>query len=182
MRLLGVIAFSVLAAWLVRPFFDPTVSGYTGQKHWYYEDIVENRAEFERAMAAGRLHEDPDRRRLRQMVLSAGRRLQSSPCDPTVKPVLVAAVTALLSHMYETDDQPLEMVTLDGKELDATTFLNYEAGQVIRDAKNGHLLHSEDFPPKIGNQFPPTPLQIEHRYDGGRFACTGKAGYPSADR
>jgi hypothetical protein len=183
MRLLSVIAFSVLMVWLVRPFFDPAVSGYTGQKHWFYEDSVENRAELERVMAAGHIHEDPERHRLRQAVLDAGSRLQSSPCDPAVKPALVAAVTALLSNMYKTDGEPVEMVTLDGKEIDATTFLNYEAAQVIRDAKNVELLHSEDFSQKkIGDQFPSTPPHIEHRYDHGRFACTGMPGYPSTDR
>lgn len=182
MRLLSVIAFSVLTVWLVRPFFDPAVSGYTGRKHWNYEGLVENRAELERAMAAGRIHEDPERRRLRQAVLDAGARLQASPCSPAVKPVLVAAVTALLSNMYETDDQPVEMVTIGGKEIDATAFLNDEAGQVIRDAKNVELLHSEDFPPKIGNEFPVTPMHIEHRYDSGRFACTGEPGYPDVNR
>jgi hypothetical protein len=179
MRVLGAIAALILTAWLLRPFFDPAVSGYTGQQHWYYDRSIDNLADFERAKAAGRIHEDPERRQLRQKVLYAGSRLENSPCDPAIKPILVTAITALLTHMHATDDQPREMVTIGGKEVDAAPFLNFDAAMVIRDAKIVGLLHSEDFPHEIGNQFPPTPQRIEHRYDSGRFACKGLPGYPS---
>lgn len=174
MRAFGAIMLCLVLAWCFVPF-----STKPSGSHWSYDSgLVENHEKFERARAAGRIHEDPERHRLRQAVLNAGSRLHSSPCDPSIKPVLVAASAALLLHMRQTGDEPRETVAIEGETLDAAPFLNTDAAEVIREAKNGGILHSEDFTQEIANLFPATPPDKDsHWWYGGAFAC--RNGYPA---
>jgi len=166
----------LLLAWCFVPFTGST--GPRGSRWSYDSGLVKDHEKFERAQAAGRIHEDPERHRLRQAVLNAGSRLRSSPCDPSIKPMLVAATSVLLLHMRQTGDEPRETVEIDGQTLDAAPFLNTDAAEVIREAKNGGVLHSEDFAPPIANQFPGTPPDKDsHWWYHGMFAC--KDGYPA---
>ncbi|HEX7970044.1 MAG TPA: hypothetical protein VF502_17605 [Stellaceae bacterium] len=141
LRAFGAIMLCLVLAWCFVPFGSSTRSG----SRWSYDHVVEDRDKLERARAAGRIREDPERQRLRQAVLNVGSRLEASPCDPSIKPVLVAATAALLTHMRETGDEPRESVTIDGKEVDAAPLLNDSAGDVIREAAMAGILQPEDF-------------------------------------
>jgi hypothetical protein len=163
-----VIIALALLAWLIAPRIEREVPD---PELWGFERTVDNPAVFERARAAGRLHEDPTRRRLRQAVLDAGSRLEFSPCDEQLKPPLRAAIDELLAEQRKTAGQPIETVTIDGEIVDASAFLSKPAAGVIREAKDGGLLHKEDFSLDVGILFPPTPPKLDRKRRHGRFVC-----------
>lgn len=117
------------------------------------------------------MHEDPERRRLRQAVLDASARLEFSPCDGQLRPPLRRAIGALLWELRDTAGQKVETATIDDEEFDATAFLNSAAAAVIREARHVGLVYREDLPAEVGILFPSRPRYPDSGRYGGRFAC-----------
>ena len=73
------------------------------------------------AAAAGKLHEDPQRRALRQAVLNAANRAAASPCDTRQRRALSDAFDAYRRHSEATADDRVETLTLpDGRVIDVS--------------------------------------------------------------
>jgi hypothetical protein len=138
---------------------------------WTFDRRVELPESFEIAWARGKVHEDPERRRLRQAVLDASSRLEFSPCDGQLRPPLRRAIGALLLELRNRAGQKIEIATIDGEELDATAFLNTAAAAVIREARHVGLVYREDLPPEVGILFASRPPYPDSGRYGGRFAC-----------
>jgi hypothetical protein len=138
---------------------------------WSFERPVVNRESLEVAEARGRVHQDPELRRLRQAVLGASSRLEFSPCDRQLRPPLRQAIGTLLVALRDAAGQTRETAIIDGSEVDATAFLNTRVAAVISEAREVGLVYREDVPAEVGVLFPPRPILAESGRFGGRFAC-----------
>jgi hypothetical protein len=157
-----------MAAWLAGPSLAPHSPD---PRLWTYQRYEQDQQSFEIARAQGQLHEDPERRKLREAVLTAAARLEYSPCDKQLIPPLRVAIGKHLLEMRNTVQQRLETASIAGQEVDATDFLNTETSQVIREAVNAGLVYREDLPAEVGILFPPRPPRPDHSWYAGRFAC-----------
>ena len=73
----------------------------------------------------GRIHQDPERRALRQAVLNAANRVEASPCDTQQRQKLNDAFDAYQHNMQATAEDKVEIWTLqDGRVLDLTQHFN----------------------------------------------------------
>jgi flagellar motility protein MotE (MotC chaperone) len=73
----------------------------------------------------GRIHQDPERRALRQAVLNAANRVDASPCDTQQRQKLSDAFDTYQHHMQATAEDKIETWTLqDGRVLDLTQHFN----------------------------------------------------------
>jgi hypothetical protein len=169
----GVLIGSVVLPRLAREPQSPSPPGQPSPdpESWTFDRGVEHRESFEVARARGQVREDPERRRLRQAVLTASARLEFSPCDRQLRPPLRQAIGALLLELRDTAMQKVEIATIDGDEFDATAFLNTDAAAVMWEARHVGLVYREDLPPEIGIVFPPRPPYPDSGRYGGRFAC-----------
>lgn len=80
-----------------------------------------DREAVENAVGAGKLHEDPQRRALRQAVLNAANRAEASPCDTRQRRALSDAFDDFRRHMAATADDRVETLTLqDGRVIDVS--------------------------------------------------------------
>ena len=80
-----------------------------------------DREAVQNAVDAGKLHEDPQRRALRQAVLSAANRAEHSPCDTRARQALSDAFDAYHRHIEATADDRVETLTLaDGRVIDVS--------------------------------------------------------------
>jgi hypothetical protein len=150
---------------------DPPAPPLPDPELWTFARGVEHRTNFEIARAHGQVHEDPVRRRLREVVLSAASRLEFSPCDQQLRPPLRQAIGALLVALRDTAEQKVETATINGEEVDATAFLNTAAAAVIQEARHVGLVYREDLPPAVGILFPSRPPYPDSGRYGGRFTC-----------
>ena len=100
-----------------------------------FQQSLANKYELQRALRDGRLVEVPRQHALRVAVLDAGDKVKASPCDPSAREVLRAAVAGFLSYQIEVQDKPpMETLAVDGRTIDARGFLNSEAARVMRAA------------------------------------------------
>jgi hypothetical protein len=73
----------------------------------------------------GRLHQDPERRALRQAVLNAANLVEASPCDTRRRQSLNDAFDAYQQRLQATAEEKVETWTLqDGRVLDLTQHFN----------------------------------------------------------
>jgi hypothetical protein len=158
-----------LIAWVAVPRLGPQPPD---PRLWTFEQYEQDRQSFEAARARAQIHEDPERRKLRQAVLTAASRLEYAPCDTRLQPPLRHAIAAHLLLIRNTIKEPIETATMDGRAVDATAFLNTATSDVIREARTAGLVYSEDLPAEIGILFPSRPPQQDHSWYSGRFACT----------
>jgi hypothetical protein len=165
MRLVIALALSGLVGWVAWPGHAPP----PGRPRTVARPAPGDDAALARAAAAGRLAEDPDRHSLRQAVLRAAERLAATPCDERARDDLRRASAALVTHLLDSEDKPLEFVMVDGRGVDASGYFNAAAGGVIRQAMRDGVLSHGDLPmPRhearwLGPAKPSTEL--------GRFAC-----------
>jgi hypothetical protein len=134
MRLLiGIIVFCGLAIWLFTPIVvpvkpDPRIPTFDQQMAARKEAVrqgTDERARLRNALAAGKLHEDPQRHSIRQAVLEAADRVVASPCDTQQRQALKVAFIAFLHQMGATHGDPAEVVALDdGTVLDGANYYN----------------------------------------------------------
>lgn len=124
----------------------------------------------EAAASSGTLREDPGRRELRQAVLTAGNRLENSPCDKTVQLALRKATSELMANLIRTRDEPIETYTIDGRVVNATGFLNTAAITVMREAQSSGVLRPGDMRGKPVAPDAPLPPPSEDGF-AGRYAC-----------
>jgi hypothetical protein len=80
-----------------------------------------DREAVQNAVGAGKLHEDPQRRALRQAVLNAANRAEHSPCDTRQRQALSDAFDAYRHHREATAEDRVETLTLpDGRVIDVS--------------------------------------------------------------
>jgi hypothetical protein len=85
------------------------------------------------AEGQGRVHQDPDRRALRQAVLNAASRVESSPCDTQQRQKLSEVFETYKHGMEAPADDKIETFTLkDGRVLDLTQHFNDPAEDAWR--------------------------------------------------
>lgn len=129
-----------------------------------FQQSLSNKSELERALREGRLVEAPKQHKLRVAVLKAGDRVKASPCDPTAREALRAAVAEFLSYQLEVQDKPpMETLVVDGRIIDARGFLNTDAAVVMRAAMAAGIVPANT--PGFGATF-------KDASSGERFACT----------
>jgi hypothetical protein len=88
-------------------------------------------AALDNAAAAGKLHQDPERRVLRQSILDAANRVEASPCDPQRRREMVQAATAFNALVTHSDPSEIETYALnDGTLVRTSHYFN----DVVRDA------------------------------------------------
>lgn len=109
-RLPAVIASAlILCAWA-------PAAGASEAEDWQAVQNAENQ---------GRLHQDPERRALRQAVLNAANLVEASPCDTRQRQKLNDAFDAYQRRMQATAEEKIETWTLqDGRVLDLTQHFN----------------------------------------------------------
>ena len=94
------------------------------------------RDELDRARRDGRLKEAPKQQALRAAVVSAANRVDAAPCDKQAREALGMAVTEFLTSQSQIDDKPAsETAMIDGRVIDARTFLNKEAAEISKAAR-----------------------------------------------
>jgi hypothetical protein len=88
-------------------------------------------AALDNAAASGKLHQNPERRALRQAILDAGSRVESSPCDPQRRRELLQAEVAYNRYVTTAEADESETYALnDGTVVKTARYFN----DVIRDA------------------------------------------------
>jgi hypothetical protein len=134
MRLMiGIIVICGLAFWLFTPHLSPV---QPDPRLRTFSQAKEDSVALANAAAAGKLHEDPQRRALRQALIYASGRVESSPCDNQLRQGLKDAVAAYLSYLRQTHDDPVETFTLeDGTVIDATGYLSQPARDAMHRAQ-----------------------------------------------
>ena len=134
MRLMiGIIVVCGLAFWLFTPRLSPV---QPDPRLRTFSQAQEDRVTLADAAAAGTLHQDPQRRALREAVLDASSRVESSPCDNRLRQGLKDAYAAYFRYMVQTRDDPIETFTLkDGTVIDATGYFSGPVREAVRQAQ-----------------------------------------------
>jgi hypothetical protein len=84
-----------------------------------------DREAFRAAQADGRIREDPVRAPLRRDVLRSAAALDDTPCDAAAQAAFAdAAVAFLRAKLDERTGGPAEVVSVDGRDIDVTAFLD----------------------------------------------------------
>lgn len=92
-----------------------------------------DREAVQNAEGAGKLHEDPRRRALRQAVLNAANRAEASPCDTRQRRALGDAFDVYRRHMAATADDRVETLTLqDGRVIDMSHHFDEPVDDAMR--------------------------------------------------
>ena len=131
------------------------------------ERAMQDRLGLQQAQAEGRLPENWRRHELRQAVLDAARRLEAAPCDAAARDELRRAIMALLALLTATADTPVETFALDGRIIDASSFLNAPAAAVMREAAMAGVISPTEMPEAI-RASAPIPAAT-----AAPFACIG---------
>jgi hypothetical protein len=140
--ILGVIVIVGLAMWL----FAPRLSAVppNGQLRGFTQRLEDNET-LKKAAAAGKLHEDPQRRALRQAILRASSRVVSSPCDPRLRQTLRDAFDAYHRVVKPVDFDPVETFTLkDGTVIEAERYFQGPADDAKRSAEETRCASDRD--------------------------------------
>jgi hypothetical protein len=89
---------------------------------------VAERAAVQNAAAAGKLHQDPELRELRQAIFNAASRVESSPCDARQRQTLREAVATYTREMFSRALRPpTETVALpDGTVIRADSYFSQQ--------------------------------------------------------
>ncbi len=130
------------------------------------EQAMQDRLGLQQAQAEGRLPENWRRRELRQAVLDAARRLEAAPCDAAAREELRRAILALLALLMATADKPVETLALDGRIIDASSFLNAPAATVMREAAVAGVISPAEMPEPIRSSAQGPSFRA------ARFACS----------
>jgi hypothetical protein len=111
--------------------------------HERVQQATADRAALVPAQREGRLAEDPTQHALRTAVLDAGKALEAATCDPERQAALREAVNRMTRFERENArrDPPLEVLVVDGRTIDARSFLNRAADAVRADAGRAGIMN-----------------------------------------
>jgi hypothetical protein len=101
-----------------------------------------DRDALQKAVGAGKLHEDPKRHALRRAVLTAASRAESSPCDTRRRRELSDAFDVYRRHMEATAEDRIETLTLqNGRVIDVSRHFDEPVEDAMRFALTAPCSH-----------------------------------------
>jgi hypothetical protein len=121
--LLAPIVLCGLMIWLFAPWWTPSAGPRPPAATAHTE--AWDRQAVQSADGAGKLHEDPERRALRQALMNAANRAAASPCDTRLRQVLSDTFDTYRHHMTATVDDRVETLPRDdGTAIDLSQHFN----------------------------------------------------------
>jgi hypothetical protein len=138
--LFGVIVICGLVIWLAVPKVTPMPKVMTmgpNPQLRTFNQTMDDRTTLQNAADAGKLHENPERRTLRQAVIRAAGRVESSPCDLKQRQVLRETFDTYVKQLAKTRDMALETYTLkDGTVIDASHHFQEAVDEALQNAQS----------------------------------------------
>lgn len=136
-----------------------------------FGQAVKDGDDIERAAMAGRLPEDQSLRAMRQRVTDAAYRLEAFPCDAAARGELRTALATLTKEQIRRAlrGKDSESVQINGRKVDASSFLNEETSKIFEEALFQGVLRQQDlpFPRPIAAEM----AQLSGVQKEGRFVC-----------
>jgi hypothetical protein len=118
------------------------------------------------AAANGEIVEDPAMRARRQAVITAGKKVDTNPCDMDAREELRKAVLAFFkANMSAGDKKPTETMTVDGRVVDARGHLNREASDIMTMAFADGTLDRNALPFPLNMMAEKTPPHLQGMAD-----------------